>query len=69
MKLSGNTVLTTGGATGIGLALAQTRRSLSGKDVIISWQRHGRLSAVKEANTALQVRVADVSYRDGMRSM
>lgn len=64
MQLSGNTVLITGGATGIGLALAQSLLKL-GNDVIICGRRHDRLSAAKEANPALHVRMADVSDRQG----
>jgi uncharacterized oxidoreductase len=68
MQLSGNTVLITGGATGIGLALAQSLL-LHGNDVIICGRRAERLLAAKEANPALHVRVADVADRDERREL
>jgi uncharacterized oxidoreductase len=60
MRTSGNTVLITGGATGIGLALACAL--LRGKnEVLICGRRAERLEAAKERNPALGIRVADVS--------
>ena len=63
MQISGNTILITGGATGIGLALAKSFLDL-GNDVIICGRRSDRLSDAKEANPALHIRVADVSDQD-----
>ena len=60
MRITGNTVLITGGATGIGLALAQ---ALVARDntVIICGRRRDRLEAAQRAQPALQTLVADVS--------
>jgi uncharacterized oxidoreductase len=60
MNLSGNTILVTGGASGIGLALARRfhdRRNT----VIISGRREDRLAEVKKDFPAINMRVADVS--------
>jgi uncharacterized oxidoreductase len=60
MKISGNTILITGGGTGIGLALA---RALLRHDneVIICGRRRDVLEAARAANPQLHIRVADVS--------
>lgn len=60
MHLSGNTVLITGGATGIGFALAAelVRR---GNDVIICGRRQDRLDRAKEQIPELHTLQADVS--------
>ena len=60
MRVAGNTVLITGGATGIGLELARAllRR---GSDVIICGRRRERLEEARAADPALHIRVADVA--------
>ncbi len=60
MHLSGNTILVTGGATGIGLALAAefVRR---GNDVIICGRRQDRLDRAQEQIPQLHTRHADVA--------
>ena len=62
MKVTGNTVLITGGATGIGLALARALLE-RGNEVIICGRRADRLSAARSASPGLRIRVADVSDR------
>jgi uncharacterized oxidoreductase len=60
MRTTGNTVLITGGATGIGLALAEqfVRR---GNGVIICGRRRERLLAAKKQIPELTIRICDVS--------
>jgi uncharacterized oxidoreductase len=60
MKITGNTVLITGGATGIGLELARAllRR---GNEVVVCGRRRERLEAARSAEPALHVRAADVA--------
>jgi uncharacterized oxidoreductase len=60
MQLSGNKILITGGATGIGLGL--TERFLEeGNTVIICGRRSAPLQAVKEKYPAVITRVCDVT--------
>jgi len=60
MNLSNNTVLITGGATGIGLELA--RQLLArGNEVIICGRRRERLEEAKTMHPALHARVANVA--------
>ena len=60
MQLTGNTILITGGATGIGLVLAQELLKL-GNEVIICGRRQNRLEEARTANPELHTRVCDVS--------
>ncbi|WP_285769449.1 SDR family NAD(P)-dependent oxidoreductase [Peribacillus sp. SI8-4] len=60
MKWSGNTVLITGGASGIGLAFAE-RFLQAGNDVIIVGRRADRLKQAKDEHPALHTRVCDIS--------
>jgi len=60
MRLTGNTVLVTGGATGIGFELARVLAE-RGNDVIICGRRASRLDEAKAQVPALRTRVADVS--------
>ena len=60
MNLSGNTVLITGGASGIGLALAE--RFLKAKSkVIICGRRQDKLQEAKQKFPALHTKVCDVA--------
>jgi uncharacterized oxidoreductase len=60
MNISGNTILITGGASGIGLALA--KRFLGRENtVIICGRREERLSEVRQEFPAIHTRVVDVS--------
>jgi uncharacterized oxidoreductase len=60
MNIKGNTVLITGGATGIGLALAQVMVK-AGNKVIICGRREKRLNEAKEAIPALYIHKCDVT--------
>lgn len=60
MKLSGNTVLVTGGASGIGLALAERFLS-AGSEVLVCGRREDRLRAVAEKHPGVRTRVCDVA--------
>ena len=66
MHISGNTILITGGATGIGLALADIFLS-KGNKVIICGRREDKLSQAKKKLYQLQTiqcDVADLSSRE-----
>jgi uncharacterized oxidoreductase len=60
MKLGGNTILVTGGSSGIGLALA-TRFLAAGSRVIVCGRRADALRAAAEANPGLVTRQCDLS--------
>ncbi|WP_026574116.1 SDR family oxidoreductase [Bacillus sp. UNC438CL73TsuS30] len=60
MKLSGNTVLITGGAAGIGFAFAE-RFIKAGNKVIVCGRREARLQEAKEKYSELITRVCDVT--------
>jgi uncharacterized oxidoreductase len=60
MKLGSNTVLVTGGASGIGLALAG-RFLRAGSEVIVCGRREAKLREAKEKHPELHVRVCDVA--------
>lgn len=60
MKLSGNTVLITGGATGIGYAMAEAFLE-AGSRVIICGRRESRLREARDKHPVLITRVCDVS--------
>ncbi len=60
MKLSGNTILITGGSTGIGLSLAESFLK-EGNEVIICARREELLAEAKSKFPELHTRVCDVS--------
>lgn len=60
MDLSSNTVLITGGASGIGLALAERFLS-AGSDVVVCGRREEALQQAQERFPKLHTRVCDVS--------
>jgi uncharacterized oxidoreductase len=60
MKTSGNTVLITGGGSGIGLALTEALVR-SGNKVVICGRRRERLKAVQAQMPSVNFRVCDVS--------
>ncbi|MGZ3687398.1 MAG: SDR family oxidoreductase [Bdellovibrionota bacterium] len=64
MKLGQNTVLITGGASGIGLALAE-RFLKAGSEVIVCGRRESVLAEVKHKHPAIHTRVCDVSDPKG----
>jgi len=59
MNLASNTILITGGASGIGLALAE-RFLQAGSNVIICGRRAEKLEEVKQKHPKLHTRVCDV---------
>lgn len=60
MKVSGNTVLITGGATGIGLALADEFLK-NGNEVLICGRRREKLKDAKSRLPGLHIRVCDIT--------
>ncbi|GGA25555.1 SDR family oxidoreductase [Paenibacillus physcomitrellae] len=64
MKLDANTILITGGATGIGLAMAE-RFIEAGSSVIICGRRADRLEEAKAQNPQLHTYQFDVSEEEG----
>jgi uncharacterized oxidoreductase len=59
MRMSGNTILITGGGSGIGLGLAKAFAA-SGNKVIIAGRRKAALDAATAANPSLQSMVLDI---------
>jgi uncharacterized oxidoreductase len=68
MELGSNTVLVTGGASGIGLALAE-RFLRAGSEVIVCGRREGKLREAREKHPALQTRVCDVVDEAGRAAL
>ncbi len=68
MKTSGNTVLTTGGGTGIGLALARGLVA-GGNQVLICGRRREKLQVAKAAIPGLQIKVCDVARRRSRQAL
>lgn len=60
MKTTGNTILITGGASGIGFAFAERFLAL-GNEVIICGRRESKLNEAKEKYPKLHTRVVDVA--------
>ena len=60
MKTKGNTILITGGATGIGFSLAETLVN-AGNKVIICGRREDKLKEAKNKLPQIQTKVCDVS--------
>lgn len=60
MKISGNTILITGGATGIGLALAE-QFTAKGNQVIICGRREDRLREAQQKLPDIHTRICDVA--------
>jgi len=68
MRLSGNTVLITGGATGIGFAMAEAF-SRAGSEVIICGRREGRLLEARQKHPEFHVRTCDVANASDCRAL
>jgi uncharacterized oxidoreductase len=64
MELAGNTVLITGGASGIGLALAK-RFLRAGSEVIVCGRRADTLREAQAAHRGVHTRVCDVETAQG----
>jgi uncharacterized oxidoreductase len=62
MIISGNTILITGGATGIGLALAE-KFIENNNEVIVCGRREEKLREAKEKYPQIHIRICDVSTR------
>jgi uncharacterized oxidoreductase len=60
MKTAGNTILITGGGTGIGFSMAQAF-SRAGNEVLICGRREARLLEAQQRLPALKVKVCDIS--------
>jgi uncharacterized oxidoreductase len=60
MRTTGNTVLITGGTSGIGLGLAERFLS-TGNEVIICGRRRDRLEAIGRRNPGIATRVCDIA--------
>src|SRR6478609_3811276 len=63
MKLSGNTILVTGGSNGIGFALAK-RFAERDNEVIICGRNEEKLRAAKEQVPQLKIKACDVGRED-----
>ena len=68
MKLSGNVVLVTGGATGIGFAMAEAFLK-AGSEVIICSRRKARLKQAQKKHPELHVKTCDVASRSDCRAL
>jgi uncharacterized oxidoreductase len=68
LDVSGNTVLITGGATGIGFALAQ-EFAKAGNVVIVCGRRKSKLQAAKQKLPALHIRQCDISVESDRRNL
>ena len=68
MDTKGNTILITGGATGIGLSLAETFME-AGNEVIVCGRRENRLNEVKARWPQVHVRVCDVTKEKERESL
>jgi len=68
MRLSGNTVLITGGASGIGYALAEAFLQ-AGSTVIICGRRAKRLGEVQAIHPEIRTRVCDISNEQDRRDL
>ncbi len=68
MKLSGNTVLITGGASGIGFAMAEAFLK-AGSEVLICGRREERLREARQRHPELHVMACDVADTSDCRAL
>jgi uncharacterized oxidoreductase len=68
MNLSGNTILITGGGTGIGMGLAEAFHAL-GNHVVIAGRRESVLQKLADTNPGMEYIVADQSTAPGVHGV
>jgi uncharacterized oxidoreductase len=68
MKTSGNTILITGGGTGIGFSMAQAF-SQAGNGVLICGRREAKLLEAQRRLPSLKVKVGDISSEEGRENL
>jgi uncharacterized oxidoreductase len=68
MKTQGNTVLITGGATGIGFSLAEAFVK-AGNEVVICGRKEAKLKEAKSKLPQVHITVCDLSKEDKRRSL
>jgi uncharacterized oxidoreductase len=68
MKITGNTILITGGATGVGFSLARTLVN-AGNKVIICGRRESKLREAKDRISQIHTIVCDVSKKEERESL
>ncbi|HKK45391.1 MAG TPA: SDR family NAD(P)-dependent oxidoreductase [Balneolaceae bacterium] len=68
MNISGNTILITGGTSGIGLGFAEAFLN-QGNDVIICGRREQRLKQIKKKHPEIIIRISDISKDEQRQSL
>jgi uncharacterized oxidoreductase len=68
MRTTGNTILITGGATGIGFALAESFVK-AGNKVLVCGRRKAKLEEAKGKLPQIEVRQCDLSQKEGRESL